>query len=55
MIVTTKESAPGGARQCKVVLPPDPGLFDHMVKHGVFIDVGETEGDRVSRAFLIQV
>lgn len=32
--VTTKASAPGGARTEKVGLPFDPDLFDHMVEHG---------------------
>ncbi len=36
--VTTKASAPGGARTEKVGLPWDPELYDHMLTHGVFID-----------------
>lgn len=36
--VTTKATAPGGARTEKVGLPYDPDLFDHMVEHGVFIE-----------------
>jgi len=36
--VTTKATAPGGARTEKVGLPYDPDLFDHMVEHGVYID-----------------
>jgi hypothetical protein len=34
VFVTTKASAPGGARTEKVGLPFDPDLFDHMVEHG---------------------
>ena len=37
--VTTKESAPGGRRTEKVGLPFDPDLFDHMVAHGVVVEV----------------
>ena len=37
--VTTKENAPGGKRTEKVGLPYDPDLFDHMVEHGVYIEV----------------
>ena len=32
--VTTKATAPGGARTEKVGLPFDPDLFDHMIEHG---------------------
>ena len=32
--VTTKATAPAGARTEKVGLPFDPDLFDHMVEHG---------------------
>ncbi|KAL4452773.1 hypothetical protein ABPG75_008435 [Micractinium tetrahymenae] len=35
--VTTKATAPGGARTDKVALPFDPELFDHLVEHGVYI------------------
>ncbi len=38
--VTTNEKAPGGVRTEKVGLPYDPDLFDHMVEHGVHIEVG---------------
>lgn len=34
VFVTTKATAPGGARVEKVGLPFDPDLFDHMVEHG---------------------
>ena len=37
--VTTKANAPGGARTEKVGLPYDPELLDHMVEHGVIIEV----------------
>ena len=36
--VTTKASAPGGARTEKVGLPFSPDLYDHMLEHGVYID-----------------
>ena len=36
--VTTKATAPGGARTEKVGLPFDPDLYHHMVEHGVFVD-----------------
>lgn len=39
IMVTTKATAPGGARTEKVGLPFDPDLFDHMVEHGVIIEV----------------
>ena len=32
--VTTRASAPGGARTETVGLPYDPDLFDHLVEHG---------------------
>ncbi|KAI3432765.1 hypothetical protein D9Q98_004305 [Chlorella vulgaris] len=38
IIVTTKPTAPGGARTEKVGLPFDPQLLDHMVMHGVYIE-----------------
>ena len=38
-MVTTKATAPGGARTEKVGLPFDPDLFDHMVEHGVVVEV----------------
>ena len=37
--VTTKDTAPGGRRTEKVGLPYDPDLFDHMVSHGVVVEV----------------
>ncbi len=37
--MTTKDSAPGGRRTEKVGLPYDPDLFDHMVSHGVVVEV----------------
>mmetsp|Transcript_12892 Transcript_12892/g.38943 ORF Transcript_12892/g.38943 Transcript_12892/m.38943 type:complete len:1018 (-) Transcript_12892:2774-5827(-) len=37
VIVTTKETAPGGARTEKVGLPFDPDLYNHLVTHGVYI------------------
>jgi len=37
--VTTKDTAPGGRRTEKVGLPYDADLFDHMVSHGVVIEV----------------
>ena len=39
VMVTTKVTAPGGARTEKVGLPFDPDLFDHMVEHGVVVEV----------------
>ena len=39
VIVTTNDKAPGGVRTEKVGLPYDPDLFDHMVEHGVHIEV----------------
>lgn len=38
-----------------MTLPPDAALFDHMVAHGVFIDTGVPEGQRLQHAFAIQV
>jgi hypothetical protein len=55
VLVTTKESAPGGARVRKVTLPPDEALLGHMAEHGVFIDTGVLEEDRLKQAFWIQV
>ncbi|WIA15942.1 hypothetical protein OEZ85_012685 [Tetradesmus obliquus] len=54
-IVTLKASAPGGARQCKVVLAPDPDLAEHLLLHGVMLTHTSYEGDRLQRAFLIQI
>lgn len=39
VMVTTKATAPGGMRTEKVGLPFDPDLFDHMVEHGVVVQV----------------
>ena len=39
VMVTTRATAPGGARTQKIGLPFDPDLFDHMVEHGVIIEV----------------
>ena len=39
VLVTTKETAPGGRRTEKVGLPYDPELYDHMMEHGVHIAV----------------
>ena len=39
VLVTTKETAPGGQRTEKVGLPYDPELYDHMMEHGVHIAV----------------
>lgn len=44
VMVTTKASAPGGARTEKVGLPFDPDLFDHMVEHGVVVEVMSATG-----------
>ncbi|KAK9821723.1 hypothetical protein WJX81_004862 [Elliptochloris bilobata] len=37
ILVTTKDTAPGGRRTEKVGLPYDPELYDHMMEHGVHI------------------
>lgn len=47
-MVTTEATAPGGARTEKVGLPFDPDLFDHMVQHGVVIEVRQTGRRRMS-------
>lgn len=39
VLVTTKDTAPGGRRTEKVGLPYDPELYDHMMEHGVHIAV----------------
>lgn len=44
VMVTTKATAPGGARTEKVGLPFDPDLFDHMVQHGVVVEVKNALG-----------
>lgn len=47
----------GGARTCKVVVAPDPLLFDHLIAHGVVVDgaPGSSEQARLGRAFTAQV
>lgn len=45
VMVTTKATAPGGIRTEKVGLPFDPDLYDHMVEHGVVIEVGYQQLD----------
>ncbi|GIL84930.1 hypothetical protein Vretimale_9765 [Volvox reticuliferus] len=54
VMVTTKASAPGGVRVSKVVLPPDPELLDHLVAHGVAVDEGASEDDRLRASLFIQ-
>lgn len=39
----------------QVVLAPDPDLIPHLVAHGVSIDPGQAESERVGRALLVQV
>jgi glucan phosphoethanolaminetransferase (alkaline phosphatase superfamily) len=39
----------------QVVLAPDPDLAEHLLVHGVMVSTTSTEGDRLQRAFLIQV
>jgi len=39
----------------QVVVAPDPQLFDHLVAHGVKVDLGESEQQRLGRAFTAQV
>ena len=41
VVVRTKSTAPGGARTEKVGLPYDPELFDHLIKHGTYIEPSE--------------
>lgn len=51
-----KPDAPGGARTCKVVVPPDPGLIDHLLANGVGIDTGVfNEGRHLHQAFTAQI
>jgi len=38
LMVTLKETAPGGAREVKIGLPYDPELYNHMLMHDVFIE-----------------
>ena len=51
--VTTKANAPGGVRTEKVGLPYDPELFDHMVEHGVVIEVRSLPGELPSHCLQI--
>ena len=39
----------------KVVLAPDPDLIPHLLAHGVTLDTGVDEADRVGRALIVQV
>lgn len=52
VMVTTKATAPGGARTEKVGLPFDPDLFDHMVVHGVVVEVTHASGSCCTPAVL---
>jgi cell division protease FtsH len=38
-----------------VVLAPDPDLAEHLLVHGVMVSSSSTEGNRLQRAFLIQI
>ena len=51
--VTTKANAPGGVRTEKVGMPYDPELFDHMVEHGVVIEVRSVPGELPSHCLQI--
>ena len=42
--VHTTPAAPGGERIERVGLPPDPDLYDHLVQHGVEIEVSPLPG-----------
>jgi cell division protease FtsH len=66
-IAWLKDSAPGGARACKVVLAPDPAFLEHLALHNVRADpgtegwwwdasspAGQGEAARVRRAMLAQ-
>ncbi|KAG2495020.1 hypothetical protein HYH03_006952 [Edaphochlamys debaryana] len=55
LLLVTRPAAPGGERVCKVVIPPDPQLLDHLVDHGVVIDAPSTESDRLRSSMLVQV
>ncbi|KXZ53715.1 hypothetical protein GPECTOR_6g632 [Gonium pectorale] len=44
-----------GTEKNKVVIPPDPELLDHLVSHGVAVDLGRTEEDRLRASLLIQI
>jgi cell division protease FtsH len=39
----------------QVVLAPDPDLAEHLLVHGVMVSSSSTEGNRLQRAFLIQI
>jgi len=39
----------------QVVLAPDPDLAEHLLLHGVMVAGSTAEGNRLHRAFLIQV
>jgi len=39
----------------QVVLAPDPDLIPHLISHGVSIDPGQSESERVGRSLLVQV
>ncbi|GFH26835.1 AAA domain-containing protein, partial [Haematococcus lacustris] len=55
-MVQLRDSAPGGARTCKVVMLPDPDLTPHLVKHGVELVAPSYEEERsVQQAFTIQI
>ncbi|GLC69378.1 ATP-dependent zinc metalloprotease FTSH 1 [Pleodorina starrii] len=55
VLATTRASAPGGVRVCKVVLPPDPTLLDHLSAHGVVVEAGASEDDRLRASLIIQM
>lgn len=56
IMVALSSTAPGGARTCKVVVPPDPGLVDHLLAHGVTLDTTTlSEGARMHAAFTAQL
>lgn len=56
-MVLTKASAPGGQMLRKVVLPPDAGLLDHLLAHGVGVEGGAMldEKARLQGALMAQV
>lgn len=39
----------------QVVLAPDPDLAEHLLVHGVMVSTTSSEGNRLQKAFLIQV
>ncbi|MEW5306932.1 MAG: hypothetical protein WDW36_009362 [Sanguina aurantia] len=56
VMVTLRASAPGGVRTEKVVVAPDPDLFDHLVTHGVTVEGHAVqESDRLLHSLMIQV